>query len=202
MGDVARLLKTAEAADAIGVGISTLQAWAASGRVTPAWRTPGGQARWDLDDLKRQLGIKTGDELVADASQVPIKHPIVAVIATCELGVLITKRRDETPPYGFLTGKIESGESPADAAVRECKEEAGLEIRAGELIAKREHPETHRITYYMAATPVRGTDVFVNDERELLWVGWMSLAETDEHMSGRWAMHEPVHDYLARVLGE
>jgi excisionase family DNA binding protein len=46
---------TAEAARRIGVGVSTLQRWAAQGIVTPAWRTPGGQARWDVDDLKAQL---------------------------------------------------------------------------------------------------------------------------------------------------
>jgi excisionase family DNA binding protein len=46
---------TAEAARRIGVGVSTLQRWAAQGLVTPAWRTPGGQARWDVDDLKAQL---------------------------------------------------------------------------------------------------------------------------------------------------
>lgn len=43
------------AAKRIGVGVSTLQRWAADGIVTPAWRTPGGQARWDVDDLRAQL---------------------------------------------------------------------------------------------------------------------------------------------------
>jgi excisionase family DNA binding protein len=60
---------TAEAARRIGVGVSTLQRWAAQGVVTPAWRTPGGQARWDVEDLKAQLRMpgsplreETGDE--------------------------------------------------------------------------------------------------------------------------------------------
>jgi excisionase family DNA binding protein len=195
-----KLLTTREAADAIGAGISTLQAWAASGKIIPAWRTPGGHARWDLADLKRQLGIKTGDELVPEASSAPIRQPIVAVIATSELGVLITKRRDGVPPYGFLTGEIEPGESPADAAVREAKEEAGLAIWAGEIIAERVHPKTNRLTYYMAAKPTLGNDVHVGDERELSWVGWLSLAEADERMAEFGGMHEPVHDYLARIL--
>ena len=43
------------AAKAIGVGVSTLQRWAARGLVRPALRTPGGQARWDVEDLKAQL---------------------------------------------------------------------------------------------------------------------------------------------------
>ena len=48
---------TAIAAKAIGVGKSTLQRWAAKGLVTPALRTPGGQARWDIEDLKAQLRV-------------------------------------------------------------------------------------------------------------------------------------------------
>jgi excisionase family DNA binding protein len=46
---------TAEAARQIGVGKSTLQRWAKQGLVTPAWRTPAGMARWDIEDLRRQL---------------------------------------------------------------------------------------------------------------------------------------------------
>jgi len=57
-----RYLTTKQAADAIGVAVSTLQSWAAKGRVTPKWRTPGGQARWDLADLKQQLGMPPNGE--------------------------------------------------------------------------------------------------------------------------------------------
>ena len=55
-------LTTKQAAEQIGVGVSTLQSWAAKGLVTPAWRTPGGMARWDLADLKRQLGMPSAGE--------------------------------------------------------------------------------------------------------------------------------------------
>src|SRR5215468_4126767 len=101
MGGVG-LLTTRRAADAIGVGVSTLQAWAVAGTVTPAWRTPGGHARWDLEDLRRQLA-KGG--LLSDPNA-PILQPIVAVIAVSGDRVLVTRRHDETPPLGFLTGKI------------------------------------------------------------------------------------------------
>lgn len=192
---------TREAADELGIGISTLQAWAAKGIVEPAWRTPGGHARWDIDDLRRQLDMPTAKgEPVPEASDAPIRQPVVAVIATCAEGVLITKRRDGKPPYGFLTGEIEPGESPADAAVREAKEEAGLTIRAGETIAERIHPKTNRLMYYMAAEPVHGNKVFVGDDHELAWVGWLSLAEADERFASFGGMYDPVHDYLVRML--
>ena len=61
---------TRVAAKAIGVGVSTLQRWAARGLVTPALRTPGGQARWDVEDLKAQLRVP-GPPLGRDAGEQP-----------------------------------------------------------------------------------------------------------------------------------
>jgi 8-oxo-dGTP pyrophosphatase MutT (NUDIX family) len=46
----------------------------------------------------------------------------------------------------FPGGKIEPDETPAEAAVREVAEEAGLEIRQGGEIGRRTHPATGRIT--------------------------------------------------------
>lgn len=47
-------MSTGEAAKALGIARATLQRWANSGLVTPAWRTAGGHMRWDLEDLQRQ----------------------------------------------------------------------------------------------------------------------------------------------------
>ncbi len=104
-------------------------------------------------------------------------------------------------PYGFLTGEIEPGESPADAAVREAKEEAGLAIVAGDMIAERIHERTNRLMYYMAAAPAFGHDVHVGDNDELSWVGWLPLDDAAEKMLAFGGMYQPVYDYLARVLG-
>ena len=50
-----RLVGTGEAARYLGVDRSTLGRWVAAGIVTPARRTAGGQYRWDLGELDRQL---------------------------------------------------------------------------------------------------------------------------------------------------
>jgi DNA-binding transcriptional MerR regulator len=50
-----RYATTAQAAAAIGVHVVTLQRWAKQEIVKPAFRTAGGQYRWDVDDLRRQL---------------------------------------------------------------------------------------------------------------------------------------------------
>ena len=54
MGEV-RLITTAQAARVLGIHRSTLVRWAQQGTVRPEYTTPGGQFRWNLDDLRRQL---------------------------------------------------------------------------------------------------------------------------------------------------
>jgi DNA-binding transcriptional MerR regulator len=46
---------TGDAAKAIGVAHSTLARWWKEGLVTPALVTPGGHARWHVEDLREQL---------------------------------------------------------------------------------------------------------------------------------------------------
>src|SRR6266478_6273931 len=63
------------------------------------------------------------------------------------------------PPWTFPAGKIESGESPEPAAVRETWDETGLRIRAGDVIGSRIHPLTGVPIAYVAATPTSALDV-------------------------------------------
>lgn len=127
------------------------------------------------------------------------QQPVVAAIVTSPEGVLVGRRRDGKPPWTFIAGEQEPGERPEDTAVREVKEETGLEVRAGQVIGERDHPKTGRRMYYLAATPTHGTDVFVGDEDELAEVRWLSLAEADQLLPG---MFGPVREHLARELGE
>jgi 8-oxo-dGTP diphosphatase len=66
------------------------------------------------------------------------RRPAVAVaIVTCDRGILVGQRRDGNPPWTFPGGKIEPGESPEGAAVREALEETGLRVRATGVIGSR-----------------------------------------------------------------
>lgn len=127
-------------------------------------------------------------------------QPIVAAIVTSDRGLLITYRHDKTPPAGFLTGEIEPGESATDAMVRECKEEAGLQVSPGPELGRRIHPKTGRTMIYVAGMPVEESDVFVGDREELADVRWVSLAEADAAFAPFGGMFKPVHDYLLRQL--
>lgn len=127
---------------------------------------------------------------------------VVTAIVTSSRGVLVGRRNDGKPPWTFIAGEQDAvqDESPADTAVREVKEETTLEVEAGDVIGERVHPRTGRHMIYMAARPVRGTEIVVGDEEELAEVRWVSLAECDQLMA-EYGMFEPVHDYLERELG-
>lgn len=50
-----RLLTSGELARALGISHRSITHYAKTGQLDPALTTPGGQYRWDLDDVKRQL---------------------------------------------------------------------------------------------------------------------------------------------------
>lgn len=54
------LVGTQTAAEALGISRTTLWRAFQQGRLTPHLITPGGQPRWDLDDLRRQLAPPSG----------------------------------------------------------------------------------------------------------------------------------------------
>lgn len=195
-------MNTAAAARALNVHPSTLRRWAAAGLISgPADHTLGGHARWNLDRLRRDVADITDREAPMSASpDTPIEHTVVAAVVTSPLGMLVTWRNDKTPPAGFLSGKIETGESPADAMVRECKEEAGLLVTADREIGRRTHPRTGVPMIYVAGTPTGDPDVFVGDEEELKAVRWVSLTEADEAFAPFGGMFPPVREYLAGTI--
>jgi 8-oxo-dGTP pyrophosphatase MutT (NUDIX family) len=199
MPDAPKLVTTSRAARELQVHPSTLWRWQQAGLIKPSWTTPGGQARWDLNDLRRQLQLPTQGDHVPDDARMPEPPPVVAGIVTSEHGVLVGKRNDGKPPWTFIAGEIEPGESPTDAVIREVKEETGLRVHAAEReIGRRVHPKTGRTMIYLACSPVAETDVFVGDPEELAEVRWVTLAEAEKLLPG---LYEPVLLHLAREIG-
>lgn len=195
-----RNVPTAEAAQALNVTKSTLLRWMRAGMVTPVSTTVGGHHRWNVDELRRQLAAHI-TEVTGEPVTEPGPRPIVAAIVISDRGILLTKRNDGVPPYGFCTGKIEDGEIPHRAAEREVLEETGLHVRAGVTIAERIHPKTKTPMSYVACYPTDGTDIAVMDADELADVMWVSLAEALDLMQPPFTMYDPVRAYLARREG-
>jgi 8-oxo-dGTP pyrophosphatase MutT (NUDIX family) len=132
---------------------------------------------------------------------------VAAAIITSRPGVLVGRRRDGHPPWTFPAGKIEPGQSPEDAAVRETLEETGLRVRATGVIGSRIHPRTGVRIVYVAATPMAVTEVRIREaladsaasaDGELTAVRWVGLAEAGELMGD---MAEAVRQHLRLRLG-
>ena len=188
-----RLVGTGVAAEAVGVDSATLWRWERSGQVSAELRTPGGQLRWDVEDLRAQIDRARQENAPLSKPETPEPEPVVAAVVTSHLGVLLGRRNDGRPPWTFIAGKIEPGESSADAAIREVKEEADLVVTYSHIIGRRVHPETARTMIYLACIPAGTTDVHVGDPDELSEVRWASLDEAVRLLPG---MFQPVQDYL------
>ena len=129
----------------------------------------------------------------------PLRPAIVAAIVTSKQGVLVERRHDGRPLWTFPAGEAEPGESPADTAIRETKEECELQIVVSHVIGERNpHPQTGRHMIYLAARPYQGTAVQNGDEAELAEVRWIGLAEAERLLPN---MFEPVREHLARTIG-
>jgi len=56
------LVGTGEAARRLGIARTTLARWVTEGRLKPTVRTMGGHLRWDMTDLRSQLGEEWSPE--------------------------------------------------------------------------------------------------------------------------------------------
>lgn len=196
-----RLITTGKAARILGIDPATLWRWYQAGRIRPAWVTPGGHARWDLADLRRQLGADAREEPAVEAVEADTGRAVVAAVVTSAHGVLVGQRRDGQPPWTLIAGEMLPGETPADTASREVTEETGLEISVThEQLGRRVHPITGRTMIYVGARPADEavTDVTVADDYELTDVRWVSLEDALQLLPG---LYEPVREHLEQVLG-
>jgi len=124
--------------------------------------------------------------------------PAVALaIVTSPRGVLAVRRADGRPPWAFPGGQVEPGETPAQAAARETREETGWAIRVTSLLGQRVHPMTGADITYLAADPIGTTDAAAGAAREVAEVRWLTRTEARVLMSGIYA---PVAIHLATVL--
>jgi 8-oxo-dGTP pyrophosphatase MutT (NUDIX family) len=199
-----------EAAARLARELRTLSTEATSVLREEAWRIRDDE-KLSLAPLAKKLGVSRTrayeflqarpdePEPAEEPSTKPEPVPVAIAIVSSHLGVLTARRRDGKPPLTFIGGEIEPGESPADAAIREVKEETGLVIKTGRILGRRLHPQTNRFLTYVAAWPASGdTGVAVEDEDELSAVQWMSFTEVTDVLGKD--LYEPVRKHLKRTL--
>ncbi|MEU9290942.1 NUDIX hydrolase [Streptomyces sp. NPDC048275] len=103
---------------------------------------------------------------------------VAAAIVVEDERVLLVRRRvaEGALSWQFPAGKIEPGEAPEEAAVRETQEETGLLVTPTSVLGQRVHPVTGRKIYYIACRAVSGEAVIASDE-EVAGLAWAAHSE-------------------------
>lgn len=86
---------------------------------------------------------------------------VAAAVVIDEGRVLLTRRREGRHLAGLWElpgGKLEEGESPEEAVVRECREECGIEVRVIDILEVTYHryPEKEVLLLFYRCALVRG----------------------------------------------
>ena len=126
--------------------------------------------------------------------------PSVAVILRDDARILLVRQSDHGQ-WGLLGGGIDPGESPRDAAIRETREEVGLEIDLGHIVGaiggrgyEVEYANGDRSAYVTVVFEGRvAAGDLVPDGIEVLEARWFStadLAGADLHFFARNALRE------------
>ncbi|MDX3571617.1 NUDIX hydrolase [Streptomyces sp. ID05-47C] len=124
---------------------------------------------------------------------------IAAAIVVHENRVLMVRRRvsEGQLSWQFPAGEVEPGEAREDAAVRETKEETGLDVAAVKFLGDRVHPKTGRLMSYTACEVMGGT-AYVADTDELAELAWVALADIPGYVP--YGLFEPVQQHLDATL--
>jgi 8-oxo-dGTP pyrophosphatase MutT (NUDIX family) len=112
--------------------------------------------------------------------------PCVTVLPADAAGrLLLAWQAGHTDGWSTVGGAVDAGESPAEAAVREAREEIGVGIRLGSLLGvlggpdyEVTYPNGDRVAYVPAVYAAEITEgVPVPSDGELSEVGWFTPAE-------------------------
>lgn len=101
-------------------------------------------------------------------------------------GEVLLQRRGDFGKWGFPGGAVELGETPEQAAIREVKEETGLDVEINRLLGvytdfDMEYPNGDKAQSICIVYEFRVTGgELLCDEKETLELQWFSLKETPE----------------------
>ncbi|MFD0120199.1 NUDIX hydrolase [Streptomyces virginiae] len=125
---------------------------------------------------------------------------VAAAVVVHEDRVLLVRRRvaEGNLSWQFPAGKVEPGEAWADAAVRETKEETGLDVSVIEALGERVHPATGRLMSYAACDVLAGS-ARAAAPAEIVEIAWVSHAELPRYIPS--GLFEPVQQYLDAAIG-
>lgn len=127
------------------------------------------------------------------------ERPAVAAAVIVQKGRVLLIRR--AAPEGALlwqlpAGQVEPGESGEQAAVREVREETGLDVSVVKTLGERVHPESGRRMIYVLCDVIDGT-AHAAATKEVAEVEWCDRAATANHVP---SFFKPVQELLDATL--
>ncbi|MEV0556273.1 NUDIX domain-containing protein [Streptomyces sp. NPDC050597] len=122
--------------------------------------------------------------------------PVVAGAVVVDSGrTLLIRRRVPAGAllWTFPSGKVEPGETAAEAAAREAREEAGVTVEPLVVLGSRIHPVTGWRVVYVACRLLSG-EACAASPREVAEVAWVPVGGLAEYVPG--GVYPPVQAYL------
>jgi ADP-ribose pyrophosphatase YjhB (NUDIX family) len=131
----------------------------------------------------------------ADAPKPTTRKPSASVIVRNSRGDLLLLRRPDSGRWTIPTGGLKKNETLTECAVRECREETGLEVEITGLVGVFSDPR-HVIAYAdgevrqpvnacFTARPIGGQPTTTGEASEIAWVPPERLDDYDIHPSIR-----------------
>lgn len=102
---------------------------------------------WDLDKLRAQNPLSAAMLAPKDPAKINKWKIAVGVILRNARGEILLERRADCGLWGLPGGRMDLGESATETAVRELREETGLEIRIERLVGIYTEPEDRVLSY-------------------------------------------------------
>lgn len=118
--------------------------------------------------------------------------PACGTLTVDDRGRFLLQRRRDTGQWALPMGKMDIGETPSQCAVRETREETGVEVEAIGILGVFSDP-AHIVEYLsdgeirqeyevmLLARPVGGAAAETDEASDVRWVSQGELAELDIH---------------------
>ncbi len=102
--------------------------------------------------------------------------------------VLFARRRDYDL-WNLPGGGSEEGEAPEETAVREVREEVGLEVEIDRLVSRDFHRKEHKPVYTFLCRIIRGVPVETDESREVRYFTYTEIPP-NAAISHVWRVHK------------